>query len=146
MKISLLLPDGIGVKNFYYSDFVNKCQENNIQVVAWAEPNILALLNGQTEQVALSEKDSLNFFGEFCRTAWQKGMLRYQARKFNDNVYLSYNNTKKKKNIKSRVKNLLHAAIVPYFSKNRKRLNYIRSLYLKAALKSELFHISVEQL
>ncbi len=91
MKILLLLPDGVGVRNFIYTDFVERAINAGHEIVAWADENVLSLIEDQrVNKIPLPKEQHTNTIIEIQRRAWSIGMLRWQAKKFDNPVYLSH--------------------------------------------------------
>lgn len=146
MKIFILLPDGIGIRNFVYTDFIDKTSAAGHQVTLWAEQELLNLTDNITvTKLALPDLPSSDKHAELLRKAWQTGMLQYESRKFNDNVYLSYIS---KPDIK-RKRELLKIFIVKWIlltNRSYRRLNLLKSRYIKIICKKSYYKKCLEEL
>ena len=91
MKILLLLPDGVGVRNFIYTDFIDKAIKAGHEIIVWADEDILSPIDdSRVKKIKFPAEPFTTSLIEAKRKAWQTGTLKYWARHFNDNIYLEY--------------------------------------------------------
>jgi hypothetical protein len=113
MKLLLLIPDGVGVRNFIYTDFIDIATNGGHEIVVWAESDIFNFINtSSVVRIVLSDLPYTDKWAEAFRQAWQKGMLKYQAKKFNDDTYLKYIQKSRYSKFSSRVKDLLSSIFI----------------------------------
>ena len=90
-KIYILLPDGVGVRNFLYTDFIPKLADSGNEVTLWANDDLLSIAEfSGLEKIELPKSKVTTYRTEIYKKAWQIALLKYQAKKNNDEVYLSY--------------------------------------------------------
>lgn len=131
MKILLLLPDGVGVRNFIYTDFVDLALSRGNDLSVWADENVLNLISrAGIEKHYLPREKSTTSLIEIRRKAWSKGLLKWQAKHFNNHVYLRYIFHNRKTSFKSLGKAIIEGFIL-LANKDRKNLNKIRNKYLE---------------
>lgn len=91
MHIQLLLPDGIGIRNFIYTDFLQQ-KPAGIDVTIWCEQALTDLL--ENNELSLPIVSLPNFYSspkvETLRKAKQTAELLRNARKFHNPVYKTY--------------------------------------------------------
>lgn len=134
MKVLLLLPDGVGIRNFIYTDFLQKAKENNIEVTVLAEKILLNAIENDVRKLELpSHKASSNWI-ELMKKSWEIALLKYQAKKYNDPVYLSYI-VKKKRTNAQKVKAIFEQLIVTFSKNSEQKIAKLKSNYLEATKK-----------
>ena len=97
MKVLLFLPDGIGIRNFIYTDFLHKAKENNIEVTVLVEKILLNAIENDVRKLELPSHKTSSSWIELMKKSWEIALLKYQSKKFNAPVYLSYIFKKKSK-------------------------------------------------
>jgi hypothetical protein len=107
MKLFLLVPDGTGIRNFVYTDFIRQCIEAKINVSIWASSSIVELTNVEIEKIMLPKINHTNTLIEIKRRAWQNSLLKYFDNKFNDSVYSTYIFPSNIENMKNIIKNIV---------------------------------------
>ncbi len=146
MKILLLLPDGVGVRNFLYTDFIDKSLSAGHEIVIWAEHDILSLIDTiSVGKVALPDSRYTDKWSEALRQVWQKGMLKYQAKEFKDDIYLKYIQKSRSGKFSSRAKDLL-SSIFLMGSTSYKRLKSIKKKYIDRIVRLPYYNVCLEQL
>ena len=146
MRILLLLPDGVGVRNFLYTDFIDKSLSAGHEIVIWAEHDILSLIDTiSVGKVALPDSRYTDKWSEALRQVWQKGMLKYQAKEFKDDIYLKYIQKSRSGKFSSRAKDLL-SSIFLMGSTSYKRLKSIKKKYIDRIVRLPYYNVCLEQL
>jgi len=109
-KIFILLPDGVGLRNFAFTSFVEIGEQMGWEVVFWNQtPFNLADLG--YKEIKLKGKPRA--FTDLVKRGKISTELDHFEAKFNDKVYHTYNFPSSNKGIKSKIKN----AIVTQLSK-----------------------------
>lgn len=110
-KIFILLPDGVGLRNFAFTSFAELGKEKGWDVIFWnGTPFDLSKL--ELKEVPLKGKPKP--FTDIYKRAKINSELSHFEKKFEDPVYSSYRFPSAKKRLKSRLKNLT----VAYFEKS----------------------------
>ncbi len=141
-KIFIFLPDGVGLRNFAYSDFYNtgKSQEN--EIVFWNNtPFDLAELSFKEIRIKNSEGNPLT---EIYKNARKEIELNLSVQKTGDKVYNSYRFPFLNKGFKRIIKNILVRYYTLRYSnqrgliKLRKKIEYSgrKSLYYRESLET----------
>jgi hypothetical protein len=145
VKLCLLLPDGVGVRNFIYSDFLTEAEGQGISSMIWAEPEILPLVKDSYELYSLpgsAEADTLTIIQ---RNAWRDGMIHQYAKDTQDDRYLLYLKKNKLKGISSRVKSLAETLLSIRFN-NQSGLLRLKNLFLNRIRRSKYYRECKESL
>lgn len=146
MKILLLLPDGVGVRNFIYTDFIELALSRGNDVDIWADEVILNLIDKEgIEKHCLPNEKSTTPLIEIRRKAWSKGLLKWQTKYFNNHVYLRYIFHNKITSVKSLARATIEVIIL-LTHKDRKKLNKIRDKYLEDCKKIPYYKKCLDQL
>ena len=112
-KILILLPDGVGLRNFAFTSFAELGKEKGWEVIFWnGTPFNLSAL-GLKEMELKGKPQPLT---DIYKRAKINSELTHFEKKFEDPVYNSYHFPSAKKGLKSRLKNIL----VAYFEKTHK--------------------------
>lgn len=112
-KILILLPDGVGLRNFAFTSFAELGKEKGWEVIFWnGTPFDLSELG--LKEVGLKAKPKA--FTDIYKRAKINSELSHFEKKFKDPVYSSYRFPSAKKGLKSRLKNLM----VAYFEKSNR--------------------------
>jgi hypothetical protein len=131
MKILLLIPDGVGVRNFLYTDFIEKALKAGHEIIVWAEGDILNLIEAPSVvKIILPNLQYTDKWSEALRKAWQTGMLKYQAVKFKDKIYLEYIKKPSSGKFSLRIKEFL-TSILLLGPVSYNRLKYIKNKYIR---------------
>lgn len=103
-KIFILLPDGIGLRNFAFTSFVEKGREQGWNIVFWnSTPFDLSTLG--LSEIKLKAKPS--FLTDLFKRTRKNIELDLFEKKFRDKVYRTYEFSPSTKGIKAKVKNLM---------------------------------------
>lgn len=101
-KILIFLPDGIGLRNFAYSNFYNVGQNDNFEVTFWNNtPFNLTELSFKEIKI---ENSKSNVLTEVYKNARKEIELNLNIKKTNDKVYDSYRFPLPYKDIKKAIK------------------------------------------
>lgn len=112
-KILILLPDGVGLRNFAFTSFVRKGKESGWDIVFWNNtPFDLASLNYKS--IALSGKPRA--YTDLLKRAKINAELDHFTSKFGDKVYQDYKFKASYKGLKNLIKNLLVSLISKSYS------------------------------
>jgi hypothetical protein len=146
MKLFLILPDGVGVRNFIYSDFIKKTLAEGFEIYAWADQEILNLIREpHVLKLTLPSLPCTDSLAEVQRKAWSLGLINYQSRVFNDRSYLEYIFKRKPDSFTSLVKFLIEKYYLIFF-RSEKRLLRLKSKYIERIKKSRYFKECYNQL
>ena len=101
MKIILLLPDGVGIRNFLYTDFLQQRPEE-VEVTLWCESALADLLRKDAFSLPIQVLPPFSTSAkiETLRKAKQTAELLRNARKFENPVYKTYLFSYKLRNIR----------------------------------------------
>ncbi len=103
-KIFILLPDGVGLRNFAFTSFVEMGEQMGWEVVFWNQtPFDLSKLG--YKEIKLKGKPRV--FTDLVKRAKIIAELDHFEEKFNDTVYQTYKFPSSKKGIKSKIKNAI---------------------------------------
>nr|WP_298332192.1 UDP-glycosyltransferase [uncultured Christiangramia sp.] len=101
-KIFILLPDGVGIRNFAFTSFVKLGEELGWEVIFWnATPFDLASIG--IKDIKLNPRPKA--YSDLIKRAKIETELEHFENKFNDPVYSFYRFPSKSKNFKSLIKN-----------------------------------------
>jgi len=103
-KIFILLPDGVGLRNFAFTSFVEIGEKNGWEVIFWNKTPFDLTKLGYRE---LKLKGKPRAFSDLVKRAKISAELDYFEEKFNDKIYETYKFPSPKKGIKSKIKNAI---------------------------------------
>lgn len=119
-KIFILLPDGIGLRNFVYTSFSKIGTENNWDITYW---NNLPL---NFSELGLKEEKLIgkpNFLTSLYKRARKEIELQNFEKQFCDSIYTKYSFKPNSKTLKQKAKNILVAFYIKkYGGKNLSKL------------------------
>ncbi|MHA7129388.1 glycosyltransferase family protein [Algoriphagus namhaensis] len=140
MKICFLIPDGVGIRNYLYSDIIGILTQRGHQVVIWhsLDPEVIAQAKRLHPSVHF-EQYAFSFYKEstlprFLRDCVSYARLRVNASMMNNPTILD--NWLPKKNLKGKISNRL-AEQWGKTMKTRDQIQAIESLIEKRNLKSD---------
>lgn len=111
MKVFILLPDGVSLRNFAYTSFYTLGKEKGIDVVFWnATPFDLDKLGVSNLKI---ENPKVNWFTDILKSACKKIELKLFTIREKDSIYLEYNFPVKINSLKKFLKSIL----IEFFSK-----------------------------
>ena len=104
-KIFILLPDGVGLRNFAFTQFYNMGKEKGFDIVFWNN-TIFDLRSVGINEIKISGS-KLHPLTDVLKTAKIHLELNQFIRKTNDTIYDTYRFPFSNKSIKSKLKSLL---------------------------------------
>lgn len=135
-KILILLPDGVGLRNFAFTDFYNKGMAKAMDLVIWnTTPFDLAQIG--FEEIKLKKKQS-GFLLEILKNARKEIELNCNIKKSKDVVYDSYRFPFSYKTLKSAVKSTVTRFVIQLFD-SEKGLEKVRTLIKNAERKTDFY-------
>ena len=145
MKVLLFLPDGIGIRNFIYTDFLHKAKENNIEVTVLVEKILLNAIENDVRKLELPSHKTSSSWIELMKKSWEIALLKYQSKKFNAPVYLSYIFKKKRTNAQ-KVKAIFEYLYVSISKNSAQKVAQLKVNYLEATKKLDYYKACKELL
>lgn len=113
-KIFLLLPDGIGLRNFAYTDFYKTAKTHGIDIVFWNNtPFDLTTLGFDEIKIENAKSHSIT---NILKKARVQIDLNLNKKRFNDSVYDSYRFPLKYDSFKANLKILALKSVVYFYS------------------------------
>ena len=142
-KIFILLPDGIGLRNFAFTNFYNKGKDLGYEIVFWNNtPFELSDLGFEEIKIEKAKSHPLT---DLYKNALKILELRQFIKKSNDKVYLAYNFPPKINSLKSFLKNAYTQFLV-LANSSKRGLRSIRAKINKLERKTKLYHDSLATL
>lgn len=108
-KIFILIPDGVGLKNFAYSSFPAKARKVGLELVYWNQTSKILKEEG-FQEIKIEGKPRA--FTDLYKRAKIESELNYFKKKFNDPVYDSYKFPISSSGIKNKIKNWIVNSLV----------------------------------
>lgn len=139
-KILILLPNGLGLRNFAYSNFLKHAKNNNLEVIFW---NATSFDLSKLELEEFKLKGKPNFKTDLLKRARKIIELNHNIDKFNDPTYQFYNLKSNSKKIKDVLKQLL---IWWYVKRYKKNLYGLRKKIKQYEQNTSYFKRCIEQL
>jgi len=140
-KIFILLPDGVGLRNFAFTSFVEIGEKMGWEVVFWNQTPFDLTELGYKE---MKLEGKPRAFTDLLKRAKISAELDYFGQKFNEKVYQTYKFPSSNKSIKSKIKN----AIVTQLNKTyrgEKGLQKLREK-LKASERKSVFYQNCKEI
>ncbi|MFZ3272647.1 MAG: UDP-glycosyltransferase, partial [Lutibacter sp.] len=109
-KVFIFLPDGIGLRNFAFSDFYNLGIKDGFDIVHWN--NTVFDLNALGLKEIRIRESKLHLFTDILKNAKIHISLNQFIRRTNDKVYDTYRFPLSNKDIKSKLKTTLTKGII----------------------------------
>jgi len=134
-KIFILLPDGVGLRNFAFTSFVGIGEQMGWEVVFWNQTPFNLTELGY-EEIKLEGKPRAST--DLLKRAKISAELDYFEEKFEDKVYQSYKFPSSNKSIKSKIKNTIVTQLTKTY-KGEKGLQKLRGK-LKASERKSVFY------
>ena len=142
-KVFILLPDGIGLRNFAFSNFYKIGLEKNFNITYWNNtPFDLAALGFNEIKV---KKSKLNPLTDSFKNAHKHIELDLNIKKENDPVYDSYRFPFSYNKLKSSLKNLFSRFLITLYSSD-KGLEKVRKKIVKLESSTSYFNECLETL
>ena len=90
MRLLLIVPDGVAVRNYLYSEFINELQAKGVEVMLYQQISNAALEEVKKVHPKLSEIKSIPYFIEkpvarLLRESLAYARLLYNSKKLNSN-------------------------------------------------------------
>lgn len=142
-KIFVLLPDGVGLRNFAFSNFYELGKEKDFDIIYWNKTFFdLEDLN-YPEVKIVSGKN--HFLTDILKNARKHIELNLNIKKSNSEVYNTYRFPFVYSTIKNALRSILTRLLIFFFS-SEKGLKIIRSFIKKIESKTSYFDACVDQL
>lgn len=116
-KVFIFLPDGVGLRNFAFTDFYKKLSVKN---------NVVFLNNTGfplKEKLAIKEIETsvlkTHFFTDLLKAAKNNIELKQNFKKYNDKAYLSYIFPRKSKTLKQFIKNSIISFYILFYNSKK---------------------------
>ncbi len=140
-KVFILLPDGIGLRNFVYTSFAKIGIENNWDITYWNDMPFDFSELGLKEEKLLGKASGLT---NLYKRARKEIELENFEKEFNDSIYRKYRFKPTSKTLKQKVKNIL---VSYYIRRYRgKNLNKLRKKIKESERKTEYFKSCIKTL
>ncbi|NEV93932.1 UDP-glycosyltransferase [Psychroflexus sp. YR1-1] len=108
-KLLLYLPDGVGLRNFVFTNFINHAQNAGFEVEVWnSTPLLEKELRVKTHQVP---KAKLSWMTDLRKAAYIDAQLNEFTKRFKNQIYQTYKFTTKANNLKALLKQVLKQLI-----------------------------------
>lgn len=118
-KILVLLPDGVGLRNFVFSDFPNIAKQKNIELIYWNGTNF-DLSKLSLNSISLDGK--AHFITDLMKRARKEIEIKHFIKKFDNTIFNSYLFKNTIKDIKSLSKNLWVKGLINKYHKDLDKL------------------------
>jgi hypothetical protein len=141
-KIFILLPDGIGLRNFAFSNF-HKIGEEKFDVTFWNNTPF-NLTEFDFSEVKITNA-KVHLASDVLKNAIIQSTLLLNKKNDNDNVYDSYRFKPNTKGIKNKLKNFLVTVLIQLCT-NRKGISFLRNYLNKLEQTTAYFKTCREQL
>ncbi|UJH92533.1 hypothetical protein LZ575_08605 [Antarcticibacterium sp. 1MA-6-2] len=139
-KIFILLPDGIGLRNFAFTSFVELGKQMDWEVIFWNHTPFDLQELGYKE-IKLEGKPRAKT--DLLKRAKIEVELNYFTRKFDDQVFQTYKFNNSKKGLKTRVKNIL-VSVYSKYNSGEKGLQLLRNK-MQASERKGAFYLHCKQ-
>lgn len=140
-KVFVLLPDGIGLRNFVYTSFAEIGEKKGWDITYWHNIPFNFSEFGFKEELLESKTAPLT---DLYKRARKEIELQNFEKQFNDSVYRKYSFKPSSKNFKSKIKNRL----VNYFIKKYKgeKLSRLRKKIIASERKTDYYKSCIQTL
>ncbi len=108
-KILILLPDGVGLRNFAFTSFVEIGEQMGWEVIFWNQTPFDLSELGYKE---IKLKGKTRAFTDLLKRAKISAELDYFEEKFNNPVYQSYKFSSSSKGLKAKIKNVIVSLLI----------------------------------
>jgi len=140
-KIFMLLPDGVGLRNFIYTDFIE--QQGDNKTVVWTN---LSGLNLNNIDIIKLPRYMNSVISDAKRRALTQAELMYSAEEFSNKSYLDYIKPELNNTIKRKFKNRLRDYYLMGSFSSLKKLRKLRNSYINSIENSTYFADCLESL
>lgn len=143
-KILILLPDGVGLRNFAYTSFYEKLSVS-YDVIFWNNTEIPLKEKLDINEMSISNNGRIHFITDLLKRAKNRIQLKLNHKKFNDEIYLSYIFYGKTNSLKLFLKNRIVDLLTVFFHSER-GVTKIDKLIYKYERKTISYSNSYQQL
>ncbi|MFY0604290.1 MAG: UDP-glycosyltransferase [Flavobacteriaceae bacterium] len=143
-KVFILLPDGVGLRNFAFTHFSEIAKENELDLVYWNNTEFPLHNELGFNEIKISNA-KCHFASDLYKRAKTKIELLTFFKRTNDKAFLSYIFPDSKSNLKTIIKNKIVNAITRTHS-SKKGQERVRKQISKFELKTDYYNNCVEQL
>jgi hypothetical protein len=143
-KIFILLTDGVGMRNFIFTNFYNLGIKKGHEITYWNYTPFSFKKNFRFKEFKVKET-RLNLFTTIYKNVRTEIELKQNARIFNDKTYLSYIFPKHYNGFKSIIKNGLVIFLVKLLN-SKKGLVFLRKSIIRAESKTKYYKFALETL
>lgn len=137
-KLFILIPDGIGLRNFAFTSFVEVGKELGWEVVFWNQTSFDLSIYGCREKKLTGIPRP---FTDILKRAKINSELGHFEHKFQDTVYKSYKFSSPNTTLKARIKNIIVSKLERLY-RGEKGLARLRKKMKESARKSNLYRNS----
>lgn len=141
--VYILLPDGVGLRNFSFGDFLKTGEEQGYEVVYWNNTEF-PLSDIGLEEIKITNSKS-HFFSDILKRARTIIELKQNSKRSKSDVYLSYIFPKSYKGIKRAIKSIL-VDILVFFCSSKSGLNWISKKIFSFERKTDYYQNCIEVL
>lgn len=139
-KMLVLLPDGVGVRNFLFSPFRAKCRHHAIDTTLWLPESLERNLSLQSDRLLLPAGKPLSFIANVVRMGWQRVLLINRAIAFKNPVYYSYIFPFSSSfSIRKTIQKALVGLVIVFAKYSRKRTRWVKKFYLSLVRHSNYY-------
>lgn len=142
-KVLILLPDGVGLRNFAYTDFYKKAEESELNIVFWNNSSFDLKRIGINEIVIHNTK--IHPLTDIYKRARVQIDLNLNRRKFKDDVYDSYRFPVQKDSLTNIIKYIAIRGLTLLHS-SPKGIEKIRNAIFKFERRTDYYHSCIEVL
>ncbi|MBT8309605.1 MAG: UDP-glycosyltransferase [Flavobacteriaceae bacterium] len=142
-KYFILLPDGIGLRNFAYTKFYEYANSAGDETIFWnATPFNLSDIGIKELKIP---SGALHKFTEVYKNARKNIELRHFEKRTKNQIYRSYKFPRSNSNLKSILKNLMTSTII-FFNSTRSGLERVRQKVIDLEKSTSYYKACLEQL
>lgn len=142
-KLLILVPDGVGLRNFAFSNFKKSASDLNFEVIYWNNTNFDLKTIGLTE--VKTPKPKHHFLTDILKRVKIENYINWYAENFQDKAYLDYKfKVSKPISFNDRIKTALFSFFKWYFDGKRK--SQIQSVMNLLEERTSYFQNCIQQL
>lgn len=141
--VYILLPDGVGLRNFSFGDFLNQGREQGFEAVFWNNTEF-PLSDIGLDEIRIKNARS-HFFSDIFKRAKTIIELKQNSERSKSKVYLSYIFPNSYKGIKRSIKSVLVDTFV-FFCSSKSGLRWISKQMLSYERKTQYYKSCINQL
>lgn len=139
-KVLILLPDGVGLRNFVFTNFFQFIENHNLELKFW---NATEYNLAQHALKSIELKGKAHFKTTLLKKARKEIELQQFSQRFDNNIYKSYLFKSKPKNLKALIKNIWYKIIILRYKDN---LEGLRERIKHQERKTEYYKTCLNQL